>query len=119
MTNQLLKLVEERYLRKDLPEIKPGRLVRVWQRFQEKKRTLVQPFEGIVISLKNKRSLRKMFTVRGEAGGQVIEKTYPYHSPVIEKIEILGKGKTRRAKLYFLRKLHPREIKRKLKIEKA
>jgi large subunit ribosomal protein L19 len=116
MTHQLIQFVEEKYSRKDLPEIKPGMLIRVWQRIKEKKREFVQPFEGIVISVKNKKGTRKMFTVRGSAGGQMIEKTYPYNLPTIEKIEILKQGKARRAKLYFIRKLHPREIKKKLKI---
>lgn len=116
MTNQLIKSVEEKYLRKDIPEIKSGMLVKVWQKIKEEKREFVQSFEGIVISVKRKKGTRVMFTVRGKAGGQIIEKTYPLHSPLIEKIEILGIAKTRRAKLYFIRKLHPREIKKKLKI---
>jgi len=116
MTHQLIQFVEERYLRNDLPEIKPGMVVRVWQKIKEKKREFIQPFEGIVISVKNKKGTRKMFTVRGSAAGQMIEKTYPYNLPTIEKIEILKQGKARRAKLYFIRKLHPREIKKKLKI---
>ncbi len=115
MTHQLIQLVEKKYLRSDLPEIKTGSYVRVWQKIREAKREFFQPFEGIVIALKGG-GTRKMLTVRGEAAGQMIEKTYPLHSPVIEKIEILGQAKTRRAKLYFIRKLHPREIKRKLKI---
>lgn len=116
MTHQLVQLVEKKYLRSDLPEIKPGMLVKVWQRFKEKKRDVVQAFQGLVIAVKNKKGTRVMFTVRGEAGGQMIEKTYPYHLPSIEKIEVLGKAKRRRAKLYFVRKLHPRAIKKKLKI---
>jgi large subunit ribosomal protein L19 len=116
MTHQLIQYIEEKYSRKDLPAIKTGMVVRVWQKIKEKKREFVQPFEGIIISIKNKKGSRKMFTVRGEAGGQMIEKTYPYNLPTIEKIEILKQGKARRSKLYFIRKLHPREIKRKLKI---
>ena len=116
MTHSLINVVEEKYLRKDLPEIKPGMVVRVWQKIKEKKREFLQKFEGLVISVKRKKGTRVMFTVRGEAAGQMIEKTYPLHSPLIEKIEILGQAKTRRAKLYFVRGLHPREIKKKLKI---
>lgn len=116
MTNQLIQYVEEKYSRKDLPEIKPGMLVKVWQRFKEKNKDLVQAFEGIIISIRKKKGTRKMFTVRGNAGGQIIEKTYPFNLPSIEKIEILKQGKARRAKLYFIRKLHPRQIKKKLKI---
>ncbi len=116
MTNQLIQFVEEKYVRKDLPEIKPGMLVRVYQKIKEPKREFTQVFEGIIISIKNKKGTRKMFTVRGSAAGQMIEKTYPYNLPTIEKIEILKQGKARRVKLYFIRKLHPKEIKKKLKI---
>jgi len=116
MTHNLIKIVEEKYLRKDLPEIKPGMIVRIWQKIKEKKREFLQKFEGLVISVRRKKGTRVMFTVRGEAGGQIIEKIYPLHSPLIEKIEILGQAKTRRVKLYFVRRLHPREIKKKLKV---
>jgi large subunit ribosomal protein L19 len=116
MTHELIQFVEEKYSRKDLPEIKPGMLVRVYQKIKEPKREFTQVFEGIIISIKNKKGTRKMFTVRGSAAGQMIEKTYPYNLSTIEKIEILKQGKARRAKLYFIRKLHPTEIKKKLKI---
>jgi large subunit ribosomal protein L19 len=59
MTHQLIQFVEERYSRNDLPEIKPGMLVRVWQKIKEKKREFVQPFEGIVISVKIKKEQEK------------------------------------------------------------
>ncbi len=117
MTHQLIQLVEKKYIRKDLPEIKPGMLVRVWQKIKEQKREVLQPFEGIIIAIKGGKGTRRMFTVRGEVAGQMVEKIYPYHSPIIEKIEVLGQAKTRRAKLYFVRKLHPKEIKKKLKIK--
>lgn len=116
MTHQLIQYIENKYQRDDLPEIKPGMVLRVWQRIREKKREFLQAFEGLVIRIKNKKGSRKMFIVRGEAAGQIIEKIYPYNLPTIEKIEILKQGKARRAKLYFVRKLHPREIKKKLKI---
>jgi large subunit ribosomal protein L19 len=116
MTNQLVQFVEEKYSRKDLPELKSGMVVKVWQKIKEKKRDLIQSFEGIIISIKNKKGSRKMFTIRGVAAGQMIEKTYPYNLPTITKIEILRQGKTRRSKLYFIRNLHPRKIKKKLKI---
>jgi large subunit ribosomal protein L19 len=90
-------------------------IVRVWQIFQEKNKEIVTPFEGIVIAIKNKNRLNMTFTVRGKAAGQYVEKIYPYHSPVIKKIEILGESKTRRAKLYFVRKLSDYEIRKKLK----
>jgi large subunit ribosomal protein L19 len=116
MTHSLIQYVEKKYLRNDLPEIKPGMVVRVWQRFKEKNRELLQPFEGIVIAVRKKIGTRKTFIVRGNVAGQAVEKIYPYNLPSIEKIEILKQGKTRRAKLYFIRNLSPRQIKKKLKI---
>ena len=111
----LIKNFEEKFKRTDLPELKPGMIVRVWQTFQEKNKEIVTPFEGIIIAIKNKNRLNMTFTVRGKAAGQYVEKIYPYHSPVIKKIEILGESKTRRAKLYFVRKLSDHEIRKKLK----
>ncbi len=116
MTYQLIQYVEEKYTRKDLPEIKPGMVVRVWQKFKEKNREIIQPFEGIVIALRKKKGTRKMLMVRGVVAGQPVEKIYPYNLPSIEKIEILKTGKTRRAKLYFIRKLSSHQVKKKLKI---
>ncbi len=112
-------LVGKKYLRTDLPEIRVGEVIKIWQAFYEKEKKVVQAFEGIVIAVKNKNSVQKSFVVRGGAGGQMIEKTYSYHSPTIEKIQILEKGKARRAKLYFIRDLSPIKLKRKLKIHYA
>jgi len=109
--------VTKKYLRTDLPEIKPGQLVKVWQAFYEKNKKVVQAFEGIVLAVRKPKSIQKTFTVRGVAAGQYVEKTYFYHSPTIEKIEILGKGKVRRAKLYFIRSLSPVKIRSKLKLQ--
>ena len=111
----VIEKFEEKLKRKDLPEIKPGMIVRVWQVFREGDKETLSSFEGIVIAVKNKNRLNKTFTVRGKAAGQYIEKIYPYHSPVIKKIEILGITKTRRAKLYFVRELSEKEIRKKLK----
>lgn len=106
---------EEQFKRKDLPRIEPGMIVKVWQVFKEGNKEITSPFEGIVIAVKNKNRLNKTFTVRGKSAGQYLEKTYLYHSPSIKKIEILGKAKTRRAKLYFIREISDKEIKKKLK----
>ncbi|MFH7859780.1 MAG: 50S ribosomal protein L19 [Candidatus Aenigmatarchaeota archaeon] len=107
--------VLEKYLRKDLPEIKPGYIVRVHQKYSDKGKERISIFEGFIISIKNRNSLNKTFTVRGKAAGQYLEKTYFYHSPSILKIEILGKSKVRRAKLYFIREISEHKIKKKLK----
>jgi len=110
-----IEKIEEKFKRTDLPEIKPGMVVRVWQIFKEGNKEIVSPFEGIVIAIKNKNRLNKTFTVRGKAAGQYVEKTYLFHSPVIKKIEVLGVSKTRRAKLYFVRNLSEKELRKKLK----
>ena len=111
----VIEKFEEKLKRKDLPEIKPGMIVRVWQIFKEANKEIISPFEGIVIAVKNKNRLNKTFTVRGKVAGQYVEKIYPYHSPVIKKIEILGQTKIRRAKLYFVRNLSEKELRKKLK----
>lgn len=116
MTQQLIQYVEEKYIRKDLPEIKPGMVIKVWQKFKEKNREILQSFEGIVIAVRKKIGTRKTFIVRGNVAGQTLEKIYPYNLPSIVKIEILKQGKTKRAKLYFIRKLSSHKIKKKLKI---
>ena len=114
MTN-LIDKVEERFKTKKLVDIKPGMWVKVYYRTLGKAN--VQPFTGLVISVKNKKKLSTTFKVRGEAAGQWIEKTYPLHSPLLEKIQILKKYKVRRAKLYFVRNLSKLELRSKLRKE--
>lgn len=116
MTHLLIQKIEKKYLRTDLPEIAPGDYIKIWQKVKEAKKETLQTFQGIIIAIKGGKGIKRMITVRGEAAGQMIEKTYPFHSPVIDKIKILKKAKTRRAKLYFIRNLHPKEMRRKLKI---
>ncbi len=88
--------------KKELPEISAGDTVRVFQRIKEKNKERVQFFEGIIIAIKHGKGISSTFTVRrpGEIG---VEKIFPLHSPLIEKIEIIKKGRPRRAKLYYLR----------------
>jgi large subunit ribosomal protein L19 len=127
-----IDLIAAKYLKTNLPEIKPGMIVRVWQKFSEKEKgkvkksgvaktfiekEITKPFRGIVIAIKHGKGVNRTFTVRGEAAGQTIEKIFPYHSPTVSKIEILGTSKTRRAKLYFLRKLSPHQIRKKLRTQ--
>ncbi len=111
----IIKNFEEKFKRNDLPELKPGMVVKVWQISKEKNKEVLTPFEGLVIAIKNKNRLNMTFTVRGKVAGQYVEKIYPYHSPIIKKIEILGESKTRRAKLYFVRNMSDYEIRKKLK----
>jgi len=95
---------EKAQLKKDLPEIRPGDLVRVHQKFKEKDKEKKHIFEGIVIARKHGKGITATITVRREIKGFGVEKIFPIHSPTIEKIEILKRHKVRRAKLYYLRK---------------
>jgi large subunit ribosomal protein L19 len=104
--------IEKEYLKKDIPQFGPGDLLRVYMRITELKedtktkkiveKVRVQPFEGIVIRRRG-RGINETFTLRKITQGIGIEKTFPLHSPLIEKIEVKRKGKVRRAKLYYLR----------------
>jgi large subunit ribosomal protein L19 len=96
--------IESEQLKKDIPDIKPGNQVRVHVRVVEGEKERIQVFEGVVIRKAHGGS-RASFTVRKTSYGVGVERTFPLHSPRIDKIEILGEGKVRRAKLYYLREL--------------
>jgi len=113
----LLKVVESRYARTDLPEFRPGDTVRVAYRVQEGGRTRIQNFEGIVIKIK-RNGYNSSFTVRKVSYGVGVERIFPFNSPLIEKVEIVQRGRARRAKLYFIRELSEREIRRKLRADR-
>jgi len=99
----LITAVEQEQLRKDLEQIRPGDTVRVHVRIVEGDRERVQVFQGTVMRLQ-KGSTRTTFTVRRIAAhGVGVERTFPLHSPRIEKIEVLRHGHARRAQLYYLR----------------
>jgi large subunit ribosomal protein L19 len=113
----LLKVVESRYARTDLPEFRPGDTVRVAYRVKEGNRTRIQNFEGIVIKIK-RNGYNSSFTVRKVSYGVGVERIFPFNSPLIEKVEIVQRGRARRAKLYFIRELSEREIRRKLRADR-
>jgi large subunit ribosomal protein L19 len=113
----LLKVVESRYARTDLPEFRPGDTVRVAYRVKEGGRTRIQNFEGIVIKIK-RNGYNSSFTVRMVSYGVGVERIFPFNSPLIEKVEIVQRGRARRAKLYFIRELSEREIRRKLRADR-
>ncbi|WP_243026849.1 50S ribosomal protein L19 [Thermus albus] len=113
----LLKVVEAKYTRTDLPEFRPGDTVRVAYRVKEGNRTRVQNFEGIVIKIK-RNGYNTSFTVRKVSYGVGVERIFPLNSPLIERIEIVQRGRARRAKLYFIRELSEREIRRKLRADR-
>jgi large subunit ribosomal protein L19 len=95
-------LVEKTRLRDDIPEFRPGDSVRVHVRVAEAGRERIQVFQGVVIRRQGG-GLRETFTVRKISFGVGVERTFPLHSPTIAKIEVVTKGKVRRAKLYYLR----------------
>ena len=95
-------VVERPYLRDDLPEFRPGDTVRVHVRVVEGERERVQVFEGVVIRRRGSQ-LSETFTVRKISFGVGVERTFPVHTPVVEKIEVVTHGHVRRAKLYYLR----------------
>lgn len=98
----LIKEVERQYLKEDLPEFAPGDTVRVHVKVVEGARERTQVFEGVVIRRQGS-SLRETFTVRRVTYGIGVERIFPVHSPVISRIEVVKRGRVRRAKLYYLR----------------
>ena len=98
-----IEVFNQKQLKKDLPDIRPGDNVRIHQKIKEKDKERIQPFEGIVIARKHGKGISATITVRKVISGVGVEKIFPLHSPIIEKIEILKRGKTRKAKLYYLR----------------
>ena len=95
-------LVEQTYLRDDLPDFRPGDTVKVHVRVVEGERERVQVFEGVVIRRRGSQ-LSQTFTVRKVSFGVGVERTFPLHSPMIAKIEVRTRGHVRRSKLYYLR----------------
>ena len=111
-----IELLEQRQLRSDLPQFKAGDTVRVHFQVIEGQRRRVQVFEGIVIKRQGP-GVRETFTVRKQSFGVGVERTFPVHSPKIEKIEVQAIGDVNRAKLYYLRakvgkKARVREVQR-------
>jgi large subunit ribosomal protein L19 len=100
----VIEMVEEEMLRKDLVGFQPGDTVRVHVKVKEGEKERLQAFEGVVMRLR-KGGLGSSFTVRKMTYGVGVERTFPLHSPMIEKVEVVRKGQVRRAKLYYLRKL--------------
>ena len=106
--NPVIAKLHEAQLRKDLPEFRPGDTIRVNVRLKEgegeKEKERLQAFEGVVISKKGRGS-SATFTVRRVSFGVGIERIFPLHSPTISSIDVVNKGKVRRARLYYLRDL--------------
>jgi len=95
--------------------IRAGDTVRVWQKIQEKGKTRLQAFEGLVLARKHGNEAGATFTVRRVSDGFGIEKIFPLYSPMIDKIEIVRRSKVRRSKLYYIREKVAREIRRQMR----
>ena len=100
--NEIIKKIEDAQLKEKVDEFRVGDTVRVSAKIKEGNRERVQVFEGVVLKRQNG-GIRETFTVRKLSNGVGVEKTWPLHSPTIEKIEVVRRGKVRRAKLNYLR----------------
>ena len=103
-------------LRTDIPEFRPGDTVKVHVRVVEGNRSRIQVFQGVVIRRQGG-GIRETFTVRKVSFGVGVERTFPVHTPIVDKIELVSRGDVRRAKLYYLRDLRGKKAKIKEKRE--
>ena len=111
-----LDVLDADSLRDDSPEFRPGDTVKVHGRVIEGNRSRIQVFQGVVIRRQGG-GIRETFTVRKVSFGVGVERTFPVHTPVVEKIEVVTRGDVRRAKLYYLRELRGKAAKIKEKRE--
>jgi len=100
-------------MKTDLPDIRPGDTIRVHQKIREGEKERLSVFEGIVIARKHGQEIGATITLRREISGIGVERIFPIHLPTIEKIEILKRGKVRRAKLYYLRRAKGKRVRLK------
>ena len=110
-----IEIITKAQLKKGLPDIRPGDTVRIHQKVKEKDKERVQTFEGVVLARKHGKGISATITIRKVIAGIGVEKIFPIHSPTIEKIEVLKRGKVRRAKLYYLREAKGKKARLKRK----
>ncbi len=101
---EMIKQLEREQMRMDMPAFSPGDTVRVHVKIKEGDKQRIQVFQGVVIS-KRKGGIDASFTVRKVSYGVGVERVFPIHSPIIDRVEIVTRGRVRRAKIYYLRKL--------------
>ena len=102
MNLNLVNEITKEQMRSDLPELRPGQTVRVDVKIKEGEKERIQAYEGIVVKVQGS-GIGQTFTVRKISSGVGVERTFPVHSPIIDKITVVRRGKVRRAKLYYLR----------------
>jgi len=100
----IIEVLEQEQLKKEVPDFRPGDTVRVHVKVVEGTRERIQAFEGVVIA-RSGGAIRETFTVRRVSYGIGVERTFPIHSPRVDRIEVMRRGIVRRAKLYYLRNL--------------
>ena len=100
----IIDQIEKEYMKENVPEFNVGDTVRVGVKIKEGDKERIQGYEGVVIARKNG-CVRESFTVRKISNGVGVERTFPLHSPLVASIEVVRKGKPRRAKLYYVREL--------------
>lgn len=100
-------------LKEKLPEVNPGDTVRIHQKIKEGDKERIQIFEGVVIARKHGKGISATITVRKVVDGVGVERVFPIHAPFIGKIEVVGSGKVRRSKLYYLRQVKGKKAKLK------
>jgi len=100
----IIEMLEKEQMRGDIPVFKSGDTVRVYVRIVEGQKQRIQAYEGVVIRRRNGLN-RSTFTVRKVSYGVGVERTFPLHSPVIDRIEVVNRGRVRRSRLYYLRAL--------------
>ncbi|NUR60321.1 MAG: 50S ribosomal protein L19 [Catenulispora sp.] len=111
-----LSIIDELSMRIDVPDFRPGDTVNVHVKVVEGNRSRIQQFKGVVIRRQGS-GVRETFTVRKVSFSVGVERTFPLHTPIIEKIEVVTRGDVRRAKLYYLRDLRGKKAKIKEKRE--
>lgn len=99
-----IEQIEKNSLRMDIPDFKAGDTLKVHVKIREGEKQRIQIFQGFVLRRQGE-SNRETFTVRKVSGGIGVERTFPVHSPMLDKIELVNRGRVRRAKLYYMRKL--------------
>lgn len=114
----VMQSIAQEYLKKDVPEFRAGDTVKVHIKIKEGSRERIQIFEGFVLKKQNG-GIGETFTVRRIASGVGVEKTFPIHSPLVEKIEVVRRGRVRRAKLYYMRERTGKSAKIKARKEEA
>ena len=110
MNQEIIKELEAALIKEEIPQFNTGDTVRVHNRIKEGNRERIQIFEGVVLKIQGGGN-RTTFTVRKESSGIGVEKTWPLHSPNVEKVEVVRRGKVRRAKLNYLRGLSGKKAK--------